>query len=145
MTNPPAPGANGASAPPEQTPAAEAEREAPARAFFEALFDVVLDEIERNPGFADRLSEKLGGVAPLRLVVKGRRRGREEPPPALAALDLPELLREEGQMALRERLSAFTNPQLAALIRARQLSSDPVSKLNKSQLANILVRAARDA
>ncbi|MEM9726028.1 MAG: hypothetical protein AAF909_11250, partial [Pseudomonadota bacterium] len=69
----------------------------------------------------------------------------EEPPPALAALDLPELLREEGQMALRERLSAFTNPQLAALIRARQLSSDPVSKLNKSQLANILVRAARDA
>lgn len=137
----------------DETPPKEAPKEAPkdpakeasARAFFEGLFDAVLDEIERNPDFAERLAQRLsrGLDRDVQLVVKNRKRRLDAPPPELEALDIVAILESEGQFALRERLGAFTNAELAALIKARSLSSEPVSKLNKSQLANILVRAAK--
>lgn len=101
--------------------------------------------MERNPDFAERLSARLSkGVGDhVNLVVKTRRRRLDAPPAELDALDLAALMAEEGQFALREKLTEFKNAELAALIKARNLSSEPLSKLNKSQLANILVRAAK--
>ena len=106
---------------------------------------MLLDEIERNPDFAERLAAKLsrGMGGEVQLVVKNRKRRLDAPPAELEALDLAAALEEEGQFGLREKLTAFRNAELAALIKARNLTSEPVSKLNKSQLANILVRAAK--
>lgn len=131
----------GAGAPPKDKPV----REKPARAFFESLFGAVLEEMERNPDFAERLAEKLskGMGEDVALVVKRRRKSADGPPAELAELDLSAMLEEEGQFGLREALAKFTNAELGALIRARGLSSDPVSKLNKAQLTNLLVRAAK--
>lgn len=136
----------GAGAPPE-TGEERPPKEKPARAFFEGLFGAVLEEMERNPDFAERLAAKLseGMGEDVALVVKRRRKSADGPPAALAELDLAGLMAAEGQVALREALAKFTNAELGALIRERDLSSEPVSKLNKTQLMNLLVRAAKSA
>ena len=120
-------------------------KETSARDFFEGVFAAVLDEIERNPDFAERLAQRLsaGLGEDVQLIVKSRKRRLDAPPAELESLDLGELLEAEGQFGLRDKLAAFTNAELAALIKARGLSSEPVSKLNKSQLSNILVRSAK--
>lgn len=118
--------------------------EKPARAFFSAIFDAVLDEIERNPDFAERLGARLSAATEGRvaLTVKRRRRRLDAPPAALAEIDLAAEYVSGGQFDLMEKLQAFTNAELAALVKSRDLTSDPVSKLTKSQLLNLLVRHA---
>ena len=110
------------------------------REFFGALFETVLDEIERNPAFAEQLAERL---APhVTVVVKSRRKAAEAPP-ELVEMDLAATLEAIGQIEMRERLAKYTNAALAAFVRDRSLTSTPPSKMNKTQLLNVIVRAAR--
>ena len=113
--------------------------------FFSALFDEVLEEMERNPDFAARLSErmaqKLGGAVTVK--VEGKKRPAATVPPALEEMDLKAALEALGQIPLREKLGRFTNAQLGALVRARKWSEEPVSKMNKGQLLNAIIRAVK--
>lgn len=118
---------------------------APARArapreFFGKLFDAVLDEIEQNPEFAERLAERLGEH--VTVLVKQKKRPVRIPED-LAALDVPAALAEVGQIELRERLAGYKNAELGAYVRSRGLTSTPVSKMNKTQLLNVIIRSAR--
>lgn len=116
------------------------DRAAAPREFFGALFEAVLDEIEQNPEFAERLAERLGDHVTV-LVRQKKRPARV--PDDLAALDIAAALEEVGQIELRERLAAYKNAELGAYVRARGLTSTPVSKMNKTQLLNVIIRSAR--
>lgn len=105
------------------------------------MFDLVLDEIDQNPAFAAKLAERL--PEGLSLVAPGRKKTPAVAPPALMAADLKALRAEIGQIELREKLAAYRNAELIALIRAKALAEGPLSKKNKGQLINIIVRAAK--
>ncbi|MCI4664118.1 MAG: hypothetical protein MRY74_05290 [Neomegalonema sp.] len=111
------------------------------RDFFEPLFEVVLEEMDRNPEFAARVAERIGGAVTLKL--EGVRRKPAAVPSALAELDLQAEMAEHGQIRLREKLGRFKNAELGALVRARKWSDAPVSKMNKGQLLNAIVRAVK--
>ena len=111
------------------------------RDFFEPLFEAVLEEMDRNPDFAVRLAEKIGG--PITLKVEGARRKAPSIPAALEEMDLQAELAESGQIQLREKLGRFTNAELGALVRNRKWAEAPVSKMNKGQLLNAIVRAVK--
>ncbi len=111
------------------------------REFFGKLFDAVLDEIEQNPEFAEKLAESLGEH--VTVLVKQKKRPVRMPD-ELASLDAPAALEEVGQIELRERLGNYRNAELAAYVRSKGLTSTPVSKMNKAQLVNVIIRSARD-
>lgn len=111
------------------------------REVFQAVFDLVLDEIDQNPDFAEKLAERLPDG--LSLVAHGRKKAPAAAPPALMAADLKALRAEIGQIELRERLAVHKNAELIALIRAKALADGPLSKKNKGQLINIIVRASK--
>ncbi len=111
------------------------------REFFAPLFEAVLEEMDRNPDFAARVAEKIG--APVALEIEGARRKPATVPTALAELDLAAALAEQGQIKLRETLGRFTNAELAALLRQRRWSTEPISKMNKAQLLNAIIRAVK--
>lgn len=113
------------------------------RDFFGALFDEVLEEMDRNPDFAARVAERIGGAVTLKIEgVKRQRRGAAVPS-ALDEMDLKAELEAHGQIRLREKLGRFTNADLGALVRARRWSESPVSKMNKGQLLNAIIRAVK--
>lgn len=105
------------------------------------MFDVVLDEIDANPAFAERLAARLPDG--LTLVVPARRKKPSAAPPELLALDLKAARAELGQIELRDRVSRHTNAELAAYVRAAGLEGGPLSKKNKTQLVNIIIRASK--
>lgn len=111
------------------------------RDFFAPLFEAVLEEMERNPDFAVRVADKLGDQVVLK--VEGAKRKAAMVPPALEAMDLAAELAEHGQIKLRATLGRFTNAELGALVRTRKWSDEPVSKMNKGQLLNAIVRAVK--
>lgn len=111
------------------------------REFFEPLFEAVLEEMEQNPDFAARVAEKLGDQIVIK--IEGRRRAPVAPPAELDGLDVAAALADEGQIRLRERLGRYKNAELGALVRERKWSDQPVSKLNKTQLLNAIIRAAQ--
>ena len=110
------------------------------REFFGKLFDAVLDEIEQNPEFAERLAERLGEH--VTVLVKQKKRPVRIPED-LAGLDVAAALEEVGQIELRERLAGYRNAELGAYVRSKGLTSTPVSKMNKTQLLNVIIRSAR--
>lgn len=110
------------------------------REFFGKLFDAVLDEIEQNPEFAERLADRLGEH--VTVLVKQKKRPARVPED-LAELDVAAALAEVGQIELRERLANYRNADLGAYVRAKGLTSTPVSKMNKTQLLNVIIRSAR--
>ncbi|MEO1293231.1 MAG: hypothetical protein AAFV62_10435 [Pseudomonadota bacterium] len=106
------------------------------------VFDVVLDEADTNPAFAEKIVGALGEQ--VTVVVGGR---TKKPPVAvpsvLAEADLKGKFAEMGQMAFRNWLSRFKNAELAAYIRERRLSIEGVSKAPKSSLINIILLSAK--
>ncbi|MEL6317738.1 MAG: hypothetical protein AAFR16_08905 [Pseudomonadota bacterium] len=111
------------------------------REFFTALFETVLEEVERNPDFAEKLAHRLGQQV---AYTTRARRGPAEAPEALMTLDLRAARAELGETGLREMLSGFRNAELAALIRARKLSDGgALSRRPKNSLLNVILRAAR--
>lgn len=111
------------------------------RDFFEPLFEAVLEEMDRNPDFAARVAERIG--VPVTVKIEGARRKPAAPPPELAAMNVAAELEQIGPIALREKLGRHTNQALGALVRARGWSDQPVSKLNKGQLLNAIIRAVK--
>ncbi|MCI4661153.1 MAG: hypothetical protein MRY63_04935 [Neomegalonema sp.] len=106
------------------------------------LFDVVLDEADSNPAFAQRLMAAMGGEVTLAPAPK-RRKKQIAVPEALAKADLRARRADQGEAALRAWLAGFTNAELSAHIRAERLSIEGVSKLPKNSLVNIIMRASR--
>ncbi len=106
------------------------------------MFAAVLAEARENQAFAARLSAALGAAA-LSADATPPRAKKPVAPPELLALDLKVALAEDGQIALRDALSRYTNGELAAFVRAKRIPSDPPSKLNKTQLLNAILRSAR--
>lgn len=112
------------------------------RAYLAAIFETVIEEAEQNPEFMERLAARLDGE--VTVVVAGRaRKGPAAVPEALRGMDLPAEREALGQIGLREKLSGFTNAELAALVRERKLSTTPASKMNKGQLVNAIMRASK--
>lgn len=113
------------------------------REYLAAIFEVVLEEAETNPAFVEKLAKKLEGDVRLATPPGAARRKPAAAPEALRALDLAAEREAVGQIGLREKLSGFTNAELAALVRERRLSETPPSRLNKGQLVNALMRASK--
>lgn len=111
------------------------------REYFAAVFETVLEEIDRNPDFAERLASRMGDR--VELVVRPGRKPPASVPAELADLDLKALRAEIGHIELGERFSRYSNAELRAFVKARALASGPLSKKNKTQLVQLIVRASK--
>lgn len=111
------------------------------REYFAAVFETVLEEIEQNPDFAERLAGRLGDR--VELVFKPPRKKAAAVPPELEGIDLKALRAEVGAIELEDQFSKHSNDVLRAFIRARSLATGPLSKKNKTQLVNIIKRASK--
>ncbi|MEL6278315.1 MAG: hypothetical protein AAFQ73_09160 [Pseudomonadota bacterium] len=111
------------------------------REYFAAVFETVLEEIDRNPEFAARLSSRLGDR--VELIYKPAKKGPASVPSELADVDLKAMRAEIGHIELGERFSTHSNAVLRAFVKERGLASGPLSKKNKTQLVNIIVRASK--
>lgn len=92
-----------------------------------------------DPAFAARIEAALSGVAGGAKL----KRKRAKAPAELLGLDLAAAFDKHGAIELRDRLSRFTNAELAAYVRAKRLDCDQPSKLNKTQLLNVILRSVK--
>ena len=76
-----------------------------------ALVDIVLEEANHNPAFAEKLGALLGEPRPTEKIV-GKRTGRRTP----AILDPFAIMQEQGELSLREALRKLDLEQLRDII-----------------------------
>ena len=76
-----------------------------------ALVDIVLDEAEHNPAFAEKLTVLLGEARTTEKVA-GKRTGRRTP----AILDPFAIMQEHGELSLREALRKLDLEQLRDIV-----------------------------
>lgn len=76
-----------------------------------ALVDILLDEAEHNPAFAEKLGELFGEASPAK-PHSGKRTGRRTP----AVLDPVAIMQEKGETSLREALRALDLEQLRDIV-----------------------------
>lgn len=91
----------------------------PAHHILKTLFDQIIEEAEKNPGFAVRLLGALpsGIIAEVRTAQKRQVTPRVE----IASINPVLILRKDGEEALRTALGALTKTQLREVAKSHQL------------------------
>jgi hypothetical protein len=115
----------------------------PAHEVLRGLFDEIIKEAERNPAFAQRMLAALpkGVVAELRKSAPATRRAR----PAAADVNPIKLLREDGEVSLRQTLDQLLKADLGKVARTNQLdlpSSARGKSATKTAIIDGIVEAA---
>ena len=87
-----------------------------------ALVDIVLDEAEHNPAFAEKLTVLLGEARTTERVAR-KRTGRRTP----AILDPFAIMQEHGELSLREALCKLDLEQLRDIIAEHQMDSSKLA------------------
>lgn len=97
-----------------------------------ALVDIVLEEANHNPAFAEKLGALLGEPRPTEKIV-GKRTGRRTP----AILDPFAIMQEKGELPLREALRKLDLEQLRDIV--AEYGMDPAKLAMKWKAADRVI------
>jgi hypothetical protein len=114
----------------------------PAHLILKQLFDQIVDEAEKNPGFAIRLLEALpsGTIAE----VKATQSRRVTPLVEIASINPVLILRKDGEAVLRTALGALTKQQLREIAKAHQLILSDQGR-SKNAAKHAIIEAVTEA
>ena len=97
-----------------------------------ALVDIVLEEANHNPAFAEKLDALLGETRPVGKIA-GKRTGRRKP----AILDPFAIMQEHGELSLREALRKLDLEQLRDIV--AEYGMDPARLAMKWKAADRVI------